>query len=153
MLIHQRERGGAIADLEPSHGCLLGMSCGHLPVACPVCRDRWARRARGRVASSNGALFGLPVVIVLVQGLRYRCVVDDGFIYLRVVRNVVEGHGPVFNLGQRVEAYTGPLWVGVLRGRRCGVTVPARVDRGGGRDRLHDRRSGARDARSRAPDA
>ena len=60
------------------------------------------------------ALFTLPVVIILVQGLRYRCVVDDGFIYLRVVRNVVEGHGPVFNIGQRVEAYTGPLWVAIL---------------------------------------
>ena len=39
---------------------------------------------------------------------------DDGFIYLRVVRNFVEGHGPVFNVGERVEAATGPMWVGVL---------------------------------------
>jgi arabinofuranosyltransferase len=72
------------------------------------------------------ALLGLPVVILLVQGLRYRCVVDDGFIYLRIVRNVVEGHGPVFNVGQRVEAYTGPLWVGVLAA--ADVASPFRLE-------------------------
>jgi arabinofuranosyltransferase len=39
---------------------------------------------------------------------------DDGFIYLRIVRQIRVGHGPVFNDGERVEAFTGPLWVAVL---------------------------------------
>jgi arabinofuranosyltransferase len=39
---------------------------------------------------------------------------DDGFIYLRVVKMIEAGHGPVFNAGERVEAATGPLWLGVL---------------------------------------
>lgn len=36
---------------------------------------------------------------------------DDGFINLRVVSNVVNGNGPVFNAGERVEASTSPLWI------------------------------------------
>jgi arabinofuranosyltransferase len=39
---------------------------------------------------------------------------DDGFINLRVVRQITSGHGPVFNAGERVEASTSPLWTFVL---------------------------------------
>jgi arabinofuranosyltransferase len=37
--------------------------------------------------------------------------VDDAWISLRYARNLVEGHGLVFNPGERVEGYTHPLWV------------------------------------------
>jgi arabinofuranosyltransferase len=36
---------------------------------------------------------------------------DDGFINLRIVENIVDGHGPVFNVGERVEAGTSQLWL------------------------------------------
>jgi arabinofuranosyltransferase len=39
---------------------------------------------------------------------------EDAFIDLRVVDNLLAGHGPVFNPGERVEAYTNPLWVALL---------------------------------------
>ncbi len=39
---------------------------------------------------------------------------DDGFINLRIVRNWIHGHGPVFNVDERVEAATSPLWLGLL---------------------------------------
>jgi arabinofuranosyltransferase len=39
---------------------------------------------------------------------------DDAFIDVRVVNNVLAGHGPVYNVGERVEAYTNPLWVLLL---------------------------------------
>lgn len=39
---------------------------------------------------------------------------DDAYIDLRVVHNILSGYGPVFNVGERVEAYTNPLWVGIL---------------------------------------
>jgi len=38
----------------------------------------------------------------------------DGYIYLHVVQNILAGHGPVFNQGQRVEAFTSPLWTFVV---------------------------------------
>lgn len=44
----------------------------------------------------------------------HRWMSDDGFINLRIVDNILSGHGPVFNAGQRVEAGTSPLWLGVL---------------------------------------
>jgi len=39
---------------------------------------------------------------------------DDAYITFRVVWNVVHGYGPVFNPGERVQAYTHPLWMLVL---------------------------------------
>ena len=38
-------------------------------------------------------------------------ITDDAFIAFRYVRNFVEGHGPVFNPGERVEGYSSFLWV------------------------------------------
>jgi len=35
---------------------------------------------------------------------------DDAFISFRYARNLVEGHGLVYNPGERVEGYTNLLW-------------------------------------------
>ncbi len=40
----------------------------------------------------------------------YRWTCDDAFITFRYARNLVEGHGLVFNPGERVEGYTNFLW-------------------------------------------
>ena len=60
------------------------------------------------------AVWVLPVAFLAGIGWANRLIVDDGFIYLRVVRQVVDGNGPVYNTGERVEAFTSPLWVAVL---------------------------------------
>lgn len=60
------------------------------------------------------SLFVLPLVVLGVQAWRHRYIVDDGFIYLRIVSNVLDGDGPVFNPGERVELYTGVLWLLLL---------------------------------------
>ncbi len=39
---------------------------------------------------------------------------DDAYITFRVVWNFLHGYGPVFNPGERVQAYTHPLWMLVL---------------------------------------
>ncbi len=36
---------------------------------------------------------------------------DDAFISFRYVQNLLEGHGLVFNVGERVEGYSNFLWV------------------------------------------
>ena len=56
----------------------------------------------------------VPLVILAVAAWQYRFMSDDGFINLRVVRNIANGHGPVFNAGERVEASTSPMWIWVL---------------------------------------
>lgn len=37
-------------------------------------------------------------------------VAEDAFITFRVVDNVLNGYGPVWNIGERVQVYTHPLW-------------------------------------------
>ena len=43
-------------------------------------------------------------------GFSRRWMSDDGLIVLRTVRNILAGNGPVFNIGERVEANTSTLW-------------------------------------------
>ena len=38
-------------------------------------------------------------------------VVDDAFISLRFAENLAAGNGAVFNIGERVEGYSGPSWM------------------------------------------
>lgn len=56
----------------------------------------------------------VPVLILTSMGYRQRWVTEDAFISLRVVEQILAGNGPVFNQGERVEAYTHPLWVAIL---------------------------------------
>lgn len=59
-----------------------------------------------------------PAVVVLVGAWIHRWVDEDGFINLRVIDQVLAGHGPVFNEGERVEVSTSPLWLlALLAGR------------------------------------
>ncbi|HEU5152229.1 MAG TPA: hypothetical protein VFU19_17190 [Iamia sp.] len=60
---------------------------------------------------------GVPVAVVVVGGWQRRWISDDGFINFRVIDQVLAGHGPVFNQGERVEVTTSTLWpllLGVL---------------------------------------
>jgi arabinofuranosyltransferase len=60
------------------------------------------------------AVVALPTACFVAAGYTHRWIADDGFIYLRVVREITAGHGPVFDAGQRVEAFTSPLWLFML---------------------------------------
>src|SRR5512145_1366375 len=46
--------------------------------------------------------------------IRTSWVSDDAFITLRVVDNAVHGFGPRWNVDERVQAFTHPLWFLVL---------------------------------------
>lgn len=59
-------------------------------------------------------VLAIPVLVLGALVWKYRTMYDDGFINLHVVQQVLAGHGPVFNTGQRVEAFTSPLWLFVL---------------------------------------
>jgi len=41
---------------------------------------------------------------------------EDAFIFFRYVDNFINGQGLVFNIGERVEGFTAPLWVFLLSG-------------------------------------
>lgn len=80
------------------------------PIADPRPR-RAAVAARGVLAALARLL---PLALLVVMAWQRRWSADDAFIDFRIVRNLLAGDGPVFNVGERVEAYTNPLWVALL---------------------------------------
>lgn len=52
--------------------------------------------------------------IVLAMSWHRRWLNEDAFINFRVAEQIVHGNGPVFNAGERVEAFTSPLWLAVV---------------------------------------
>lgn len=64
---------------------------------------------------------GLPLVVagLLVFAfvlLRTAWLCDDAYITFRTVFNFVNGYGPTWNVAERVQAYTHPLWMLLLSG-------------------------------------
>ncbi|MBB5853938.1 hypothetical protein ACFQ05_11570 [Amycolatopsis umgeniensis] len=58
--------------------------------------------------------FGLVLMVYADLAWRRRWMSDDGLIVLRTVRQILAGNGPVFNIGERVETNTSPLWTAIL---------------------------------------
>ncbi|MYY84031.1 hypothetical protein GT044_22665 [Streptomyces sp. SID335] len=56
----------------------------------------------------------LPALVIGFAGFQRRWMSDDGHIYVRTVRQVLAGNGPVFNAGERAESSTGTLWQWLL---------------------------------------
>lgn len=61
-----------------------------------------------------GAWGVVGALVFAAMAISRRWTHDDGFINLRIARNIVDGFGPVFNPGERVEVGTSPLWLLVL---------------------------------------
>ncbi|HEX5501650.1 MAG TPA: hypothetical protein VFW96_03450, partial [Thermomicrobiales bacterium] len=77
----------------------------------PASPRRAATAMRGALAALARLL---PLALLVVMAWQRRWSADDAFIDFRIVRNLLAGDGPVFNVGERVEAYTNPLWVALL---------------------------------------
>jgi 4-amino-4-deoxy-L-arabinose transferase-like glycosyltransferase len=71
-----------------------------------------------------GALLGLLLAIQVSQGVRvaslppiqlvsWNVIIDDGFYYLQVARNLARGHGSTFDRVSRTNGYQ-PLWAAML---------------------------------------
>ena len=56
----------------------------------------------------------LIIGIFVVHALSMNFTQDDAFISYRYVKNFIDGHGLVFNPGERVEGYTNFLWIILL---------------------------------------
>ena len=74
----------------------------------------------------------IPTVIPMAAALgcaymvwRIAWLSDDAFITFRYVRNVYEGHGAVYNVGERVQGFTHPLWFLALVAGGTVVPIPA----------------------------
>jgi arabinofuranosyltransferase len=56
----------------------------------------------------------LLLLVFLAVLLRTAWISDDGLISLRTVMNVTHGNGLTFNIGERVQTFTHPLWLALL---------------------------------------
>jgi arabinofuranosyltransferase len=70
--------------------------------------SRFARE-RGALVLFLALLGGYVAILV-----RTAWICDDAYLTLRTVDNFVGGHGLTWNAGERVQAYTHPLWMFVL---------------------------------------
>ncbi len=50
----------------------------------------------------------------LINGTRYYVLFDDAMISMRYAYNLAHGNGLVWNVGEHVEGFTNPLWVGYM---------------------------------------
>ena len=70
------------------------------PVAPPATTTRWLMAAAAP----------LPYIVLLAAAYSVFCVTtDDPFITYRYAANILARHGPVFNIGERVEGFSSPL--------------------------------------------
>ncbi|HEX3454867.1 MAG TPA: hypothetical protein VHS03_09585, partial [Gaiellaceae bacterium] len=102
----------------------------HSPVAVAE-PDAPATRARRFTPADRRfmlqlAILLVPLVLLAVMAWDRRWTADDGFINLRIVKQIVAGNGPVYNAGDRVEAGTSPLWLVLLA--LLDVVTPIRLE-------------------------
>jgi hypothetical protein len=57
------------------------------------------------------ALLALAIVLFGLLSYHFQFVQDDAYISFRYAENLINGHGLVFNVGERVEGYTNFLWI------------------------------------------
>ena len=67
--------------------------------------------AAGVVAYSSAFIYRSSIV---VEGRRCFCLFDDATISMRYAYHWAAGHGPVWNVGERVEGYTNFLWTAAM---------------------------------------
>ncbi len=69
-------------------------------------------------SSRPKAVLILLSVLFAVVVLRTAWINDDAYITFRTVDNLVHGYGPVWNVTERVQSYTHPLWMFLLAAGR-----------------------------------
>jgi arabinofuranosyltransferase len=60
------------------------------------------------------AVLALLLLVFVAVLVRTAWISDDGLISLRTVLNVTHGNGLTFNVGERVQTFTHPLWLALL---------------------------------------
>src|SRR5213075_1752282 len=65
---------------------------------------------RARFTHAAEVLAVLSIVAFVLENRRVHAPIDDAFIFYRYAKNLVHGHGLVYNVGERVEGITSLLW-------------------------------------------
>ncbi len=77
----------------------------------------------GRIRWQTAAIAALVVCYaILVYRTAWLC--DDAFISLRTASNILDGFGPRWNVAERVQAFTHPLWLVALTAAHAVTSEP-----------------------------
>ena len=71
-------------------------------------------RTSGKYSWLTKGLLIVGLIIFTAVQLRRAWISDDAFITFRTIDNFLHGYGLVWNIGERVQTYTHPLWMLVL---------------------------------------
>src|SRR5205085_12438901 len=117
--LHGRPDAVGQPDRAPSAANAVGRQL--LVAAPPRRRLGWITWDRGWLAAGAAALAWifsreLAHASLVVDGTRYFALDDDMMVSMRYGRNLAEGQGLVWNVGERVEGYTNFLWTLVMAG-------------------------------------
>ena len=61
-------------------------------------------------AETSRTILTALICLALVMVVRVAWISDDALITVRCILNMLHGYGPVFNIDERVQAFTHPLW-------------------------------------------
>jgi arabinofuranosyltransferase len=76
------------------------------------------RRVPGRARSLAWVVACVLACALAAAVVRLAWLCDDAYITLRTVENLLAGHGLVWNVGERVQTFTHPLWFWLLAADR-----------------------------------
>ncbi|MBI3661871.1 MAG: hypothetical protein HY234_02325 [Acidobacteria bacterium] len=84
----------------------------------------WAVSRRANL-SARWLVSGALIVFLTGAAYHFAYTNDDSYIFFRYARNIVAGHGPVYNVGEWCEGFTSPAWLALLSGTRAlGFDLP-----------------------------
>jgi arabinofuranosyltransferase len=81
-----------------------------------VREDREVEVQAGSARRRRLVVAGVLSLFMLMIMLRSAWITEDAYIMFRAIENLLNGHGPVWNLSERVQVYTCPLWMFLLSG-------------------------------------
>ncbi|MCP4872573.1 MAG: hypothetical protein GY898_28110 [Proteobacteria bacterium] len=85
-----------------------------LPLLLAGAAKRWPDKVPRPGPKSTAAVLIASFGVGYLRVWQQRSLFDDAFISFRFSRNFADGHGLVWNVGERVEGYTNFLWTGGL---------------------------------------
>ena len=75
-----------------------------------------ARLEGASLTREHAIVLAVILTVALVELIRTAWISDDAAITLRCVLNFINGYGPTFNIDERVQTYTHPLWFLLISG-------------------------------------
>ena len=85
-------------------------------VASHIKTESWLTQRRSRIRLAHSTHLGIAIMYIAAAAcfivmFVHAWVAEDAFITFRVVDNVVHGYGLRWNVDDRVQTYTNPLWM------------------------------------------